>query len=225
MTIIHSKTPTRERPKHDVYETPYDVAYSALQYLTPREYEPDTVLDIGAGNGVWGKAYRDRFDKYWDRQAVDEGKDILTGVEIRDLFQPNAYTHWHRGFDLLAPYQRQIQSQFDIVIGNPPYNKAEECVRFALSRKPREVLMLLKLSFLESQKRGNNLFKEFPPYAVYVSMRRISFFKTEKSSTGDYATALFHWKRYDEELYGIDYDYDWDETLVKWWNYKELLDE
>ncbi len=219
MAIIYSSTETRPRPKHDVYETPYDVAYSALQYLTPSEYAPDTVLDIGAGNGVWGTAYRDRFDKYWDRQIVNEGKDTITGVEIRDLPQPNTYNHWHRGFDLFAPYQKQIQPQFDIVIGNPPYNKAEECVRFALERKPKEVLMLLKLSFLESQKRGNNLFKEYPPYAVYVSMRRISFFKTEKSSTGDYATALFHWKQYSR--YYHHYNYDNGETLIKWWDYKE----
>lgn len=212
MTIIHSSTKTRPRPKHDVYETPYEVAYSALQYIKP-SLKYNEVLDIGAGNGVWGTAFVDRF-----------GDNEITGVDIRDVSMPPAYKYWHRNFDLFAMYQSEIQKKFDIVIGNPPYNLAEECVRFALSRKPNEVLMLLKLSFLESIKRGHGLFEEFPPYAVYVSMRRISFFKTKKSSTGDYATALFHWKRDDRsriDPYTYE-NYTWAcGTQIKWWDYKE----
>ena len=48
------------RPRHplDVYETPPEFAAAGLQLVTT---EPATVLDIGAGGGVWGEAARVRW--------------------------------------------------------------------------------------------------------------------------------------------------------------------
>ncbi len=203
MTIIHSSTPTRPRPKHDVYETPYNVAYSALQYL--KWYPLDTIIDLGAGNGVWGEAYSGLY-------GTKSYKMI--GVDIRDLPMPSYYSNWYSEADIhhISTYELMhlARNDADAVIGNPPFKHAEAFVRFALALEPKVVLFLLPLAFLESMKRGQGLFKDHPPSKVWVSMRRISFFQTEKSKTGDYATALFLWDKNHKR-----------ETILDWWDYNE----
>lgn len=195
MPIIHSSTPTRPRPKHDVYETPYHVAYSALQYL--KWYNLETIVDLGAGNGVWGEAF----------YKLNQHRYKMIGVDIRDIEIPNYYTEWWPKFDILN-HKYPLEYNVDAVIGNPPFKFAEEFVRFALALEPKVVLFLLPLSFLESKKRGQGLFKEYPPARVWTSMPRISFFQTEKSKTGSDAYALFLWDK-NHKL----------ETILDWWDH------
>jgi methylase of polypeptide subunit release factors len=64
---------------------------------------------------------------------------------------------------------------FDLVIGNPPYNKAQDFAEHALSfvKEDGTIAMLLRLNFLGSQKREAFLREHFPN--VYVLSHRPSF--------------------------------------------------
>lgn len=68
----------------------------------------------------------------------------------------------------------QQDEQFDgSIITNPPYKYALEFVEKALQSIPsgHNVIMLLKLQFLESTKR-RQLFEKSPPKYIYVSSKR-----------------------------------------------------
>jgi hypothetical protein len=83
---------------------------------------------------------------------------------------------------------------FDLVIGNPPYEHAEEFIRHSLFRlsKRGEMIFLLRLAFLASHSRGAGLWRESPPMIVYVLGKRPSFTGNGKTDATDYA--LFHWR-------------------------------
>jgi hypothetical protein len=100
---------------------------------------------------------------------------------------------------------------FDGVIGNPPYKFAEEFVRKSMDLLVDHgfIIFLLPLSFLESVKRGQGLFQDFPPYDVMVSMRRISFTKNRKADNTAYA--IYTWIKNtspDTTLSWLDWNYD-----------------
>lgn len=61
------------------------------------------------------------------------------------------------------------------IITNPPYKYAKEFVEKALEviKSGNKVAMLLKIQFLESEKRYG-LFKDNPPKYVYVFTKRVS---------------------------------------------------
>jgi hypothetical protein len=55
-----------------------------------------------------------------------------------------------------------ITAKVDNVITNVPYSKAEECVRHLITLVRYRLLMILPLTFLESQKRHRGLHREIP---------------------------------------------------------------
>lgn len=69
-----------------------------------------------------------------------------------------------------------LNTQFDIVISNPPFYLAEEFIRQSLEacKDGGYVIMLLRLNFFGSDKR-KNLFDTFMPNSCYVHRNRINF--------------------------------------------------
>ena len=85
------------------------------------------------------------------------------------------------------------------IITNPPYSHAQEFVEKALElvQDGRKVAMLLRINFLEGQRR-KALFKKLPPKCVYVFSKRITCAKNanfEKYSNGAQAYAWFVWEK------------------------------
>lgn len=166
------------RKENDFYPTPLGFCRAALQQL-PRFFTPRAILDPGAGTGVWGKAYRERWPQ-----------SLITGVELRDVARPGVYNFWYTG-DML-----QLATPapcFDLIAGNPPFNIAEPLVRAGLAMLDAGgyLMFLLRLAFLEGQGRGTGLWREFPPFKVVVSSKRIGF--TGNSNPNSFA--LFIWKQ------------------------------
>ena len=98
--------------------------------------------------------------------------------------------------DALAPCRPDIvgdfldhESQYDIVVGNPPYRDAEAHVRHALTLAPR-VAMLLRLAFLEGKAR-RPFWTQHPPSLVSVLVQRPSF--TGSGKTDSCAYGWFEW--------------------------------
>ncbi len=159
-----------ERRPYDRYPTPEWLAEAALDLI---ETPPEWVLDVGAGNGVWGRAAQHK----WPLARI-------YGVEIQDSPWPDAYNYWHIG-DFL---QYDIMS-YDLIMGNPPYKDAEAFIDHAqgLLRRGGEIVFLLRLAFLEGQKRRDGLFKRWPPRHVAICSRRPSF---NEDGKGTNATAF-----------------------------------
>lgn len=83
----------------------------------------------------------------------------------------------------------------DHVVTNPPYRHAQQFVEKSLFCAKGKVAMLLKLAFLEGQRRKKFL-EHSPLETVYVFSARLDFFKvgdTVKDSGGTMAFAWFVW--------------------------------
>ena len=85
------------------------------------------------------------------------------------------------------------------VITNPPYVLAEEFIKHAKSLPTTKIAMILKLSFLESEKR-KELFadREFPLKTVYVFRKRVQMYPygiERPKNSGTIAYAWFVWEK------------------------------
>lgn len=91
--------------------------------------------------------------------------------------------------------------RYDTIITNPPFKFSMEFVEKALSLSDKYVIMLLKLQFLESERRKSFLQKS-PLKYVYVHSKRIVCWKDGnpldekgKKWAGTQAYAWFIWEK------------------------------
>jgi hypothetical protein len=107
-----------------------------------------------------------------------------------------AYDGWVVGDFLKMTSYLPNGEGLDLVIGNPPYSLAEPFVRKAMSmlKNDGHLLMLMRVEFLASQGRANGLFKEFPPFNVYVCSRRISF-QTDGKTAAHQEYVMVEWEK------------------------------
>ena len=96
MTIITTTKQMRPRDANDFYPTPLKVCQQALSLL-PLGYIPDTILDPGAGTGVWGQSAKER----WPYAH-------LTGVELRNVAPHDAYDDWYQDDFRLWPERSEF---------------------------------------------------------------------------------------------------------------------
>jgi hypothetical protein len=180
MIITLKELPPRR--EHDHYPTPEWAVRRALDLAVPTIEPKPEILDVGAGAGIWGQIARE----LWPAAAE------ITGIDLRELPMPVGYDTWMSGCSFPEAFSHR-QPMFTLVIGNPPYGIAEPCVRGALDLLPDggELIYLLRLAFLEGQKRRDGLFREHPPYQVGVCSKRPSFDGTGKTNAT--AFAVFHW--------------------------------
>lgn len=166
-----------ERAVVDQGENPQLPAYFHPQ--DPSDWNP-RILDPGAGDGVWGAC----------AQCLWSPREVV-GVELREVARPEGYDRWLVGdFLTLNTLSLVGGGDFDLVIGNPPYKHAEAFVRRSLDlvREGGFVSFLFYLTFLESRRRGNGLFSEFPPYLVSVCKERPPFTGKSNPNAACYVT-------------------------------------
>jgi len=98
--------------------------------------------------------------------------------------------------------------QFDNIVTNPPYNIAERVFHHAYDLANHKVCLLLRLAFLESKRRYDNIFKAKAPTTVLVFSERLSMYPAgdERVSGGTTSYAWFIW----------DKDVITRETRIKW---------
>jgi hypothetical protein len=114
---------------HDLYETP-GVATEALLRV---ERLPHRLWEPAAGHGAIVKVLR------------AAGHEVLAS-DLIDYREPTHFPH----HDFLL--ERKAPGGCEAIVTNPPYKLAEEFVGHALELCPR-VIMLLRLAFLESDRR------------------------------------------------------------------------
>jgi hypothetical protein len=118
---------------NDLYETP-EVATLALLAVEPL---PRRILEPACGRGAISKVLRSAGHTVIENDIVDYGQG----------------QHSVQDFLNLKPAQAH---EIDAVVTNPPYRLAQQFVQHALTLCPR-VFMLLRLTFLESERRKDVL--------------------------------------------------------------------
>ena len=97
------------------------------------------------------------------------------------------------------------------IITNPPYSAGLEFVQRALEsvRPGGKVAMLLKVQFLEGQKRGA-FFKDTPPRTVYISRSRLSCAKNGDFERFPDSAIAYAWYVWEKGFTG--------DPVIKWFN-------
>lgn len=159
-----------ERAIYDDYPTPPE----ATRALLDREYFLGNVLEPACGYGHISKV------------LIKNGFNV-TSSDITD-----------KGFGSVRDFFDIVEVNDDCdIITNPPYYMAAEFIKHALElTEPHDgkVAMLLRLSFLETEKR-NYLFSEYPLSNVYVFKKRLRYWDGKKFTKqgGQFCHAWFVW--------------------------------
>jgi hypothetical protein len=171
MRLVGTGTNPEGRMPNDFYETP---AY-ATEVLLEREEFPGMTWEPACGKGAISKV------------LVEHGLDVYS-TDIVD------YGYGEHTRDFLV-YDLDEEGMVN-VITNPPFKDAQKFVETALvvtKQQGGKVAMLLKLQFLEGEKR-RKLFEGSPLKKVYVFSKRVSFHREEESkNNGFMAFAWFVW--------------------------------
>ena len=101
------------------------------------------------------------------------------------------------GIDFLIDHTPRIN-----IVSNPPYKLGEEFLWHALTVTERKVAVVMRLSFLEGQKRRENLFSKIPPSLVLVLSKRPSMPPGGSDIPAKGGTAAYCWLVYDQEHKG-----------------------
>ncbi|MCK5609712.1 NAD(P)-dependent oxidoreductase [Candidatus Pacearchaeota archaeon] len=106
-----------------------------------------------------------------------------------------SYGYKVKSSDLIDFKYGSIEDFFNIknaenIITNPPYNIGLEFINHALQITSSKIAMLMKLSFLDGQKRNKELFSINPPHKVIVISNRMS---QSDGSKSQFAHAWFIW--------------------------------
>lgn len=172
-----------ERIEADAYLTAPDLAYACaallevapgMRALEPSAGEGSFVQGLHRAHGLVATAV-DR------RRAVQASLKRCLGDELE---VPTRITRFE---DIVEP------ETFDLVLGNPPYKKAQEHIEHAMYLlRPMGILgFLLRLNFLSSKGRFS-FFQRLPPWRVYVLVDRPDF-TGEGGDATEYA--FFVWRK------------------------------
>jgi len=154
---------------HDFYPTPPN----ATEALLSVERFEGSIWECACGNGAISKVLEAHGHKVLSTDLVNRGYGE-TPIDF-----------------LTVPPMRSVAN----VVTNPPYSLAEDFVRTALSVTTAKVAMLLKLAFLEGEKR-RRMFESTPLARVHVFSRRLTMMRNgaPKRSSGMIAFAWFVWE-------------------------------
>jgi len=125
-------------------------------------------------------------------------------VRSEDIREDN-WVYWTKWRNFLT-YENYL-CQVNNIITNPPYFCAKEFVEKALKTADWKVVMLLKLSFLESINRYE-FFKNTPLKKVYVFCKRVNMFpewQPQPKNSWTIAYAWYVWEKW----------YEW-EPIIDW---------
>lgn len=155
------------RQQHDFYPTP-EIGTSSL--LDVEDFDGD-IWECACGNGAMSRVLEKKY-KVFSTDAHDYGYGQC-GV---DFLQQGK---------LVAPN----------IVTNPPYRHAQKFIEHAISIGAKKHCWLLRLAFLEGQRRHSELFSKSPPSRVHVFRKRLTIWRGDEAprSTGTTAYAWFVW--------------------------------
>ena len=187
MTLQGSKlaggNPKNNRVDNDFYATD-PIAVQKL--LTKYAINGNEILEPCVGNGNIANAINNFYTN----------KVNITGIDIVDRGYPSTIVH-----DYLT---WKTDRKFDCIITNPPYSLAKEFIEKSMALlndgydedgiPNGQLIMLLKIQFLEGIKR-KKLFEKYPPKYIYVFRSRMATWNNGQpfdSNGKKWATTICH---------------------------------
>lgn len=137
-----------DRQSEDFYATDPAV----LDLLSKKYAIPDVVMEPACGEGHLSKWLEEHGHKVYSYDLIDRG-----------------YGTQQNFFEMLT-----IPEDCKCILTNPPFKYATEFVLHALDLLPvgGQVVMFLKTTFLETERRYNEIFRNAPPKCIYQFIRR-----------------------------------------------------
>lgn len=183
-------TPGTKRRPLDYYPSrQLKAVRAAIQAVFPPDFEPRSILDPAAGDGIWAFCFRERWPNAY-----------IVAIDIDPArTKPDFVDRWITGDFLTLDRQEILPSGFyiDLVGTNPPYGiqepgkkKPTPCVErfirkgFSLLTNGGYVSYLLTQGFVGTVDRVAGLFREIPIYSQYIYDKRLSFFDAVDEETG-----------------------------------------
>lgn len=166
----------------DYYQTPI----WATRALLEREMFEGSILEPCCGAGAISKLLSN-----CTSSDIRTDKDVYEG----------------KGIDIFS-YKN---NSFDNIITNPPYKYAQEIIEKSLEIARHKVTMILKLCFLESERRYQ-MFKSTPLKIVYVFCKRVQMYPEGTEKPKNSGTIAFAWYVWDKNYKGKP-QIDWIKSL------------
>lgn len=188
------------REKDDYYPTPPDATKKMIDccpwLLCNNNQTSYDVWEPACGEGHISEVLKDHSIKTYSTDLVDRGYGDLRNIDF--LMEQKSLAPW--------------------IVTNPPYKLANEFVKHAYklqeqSKDGEGFIFLLRLAFLEGQKRYEEIFQHTPPDTVLVHTKRLTLIRGDHESawygSGKTAMAWFVWKinRFEKDL---------DEPSIQW---------
>lgn len=184
--------PKNERVEYDFYATdPMAVKKLLLKY----PINGSEILEPCIGNGNIANAINNFYNE----------ERNITGIDIVDRGYPNTivqdYLTW------------ETDKKFDCIITNPPFSLAKEFVEKSMSilNDNGQLIMFLKIQFLEGEKR-KELFEKYPPKYIYVFRNRMATWNNGEPLDPNgkrWATTMCHaWFCWEKDFQG--------EPIIRW---------
>jgi len=172
-----------KRIESDFYATPIPVVN---RFLDNHTIKPGRILEPTAGNGNIVKAIR---EKHYDNH--------ITAVEIRAGEENNLKSNGVNNVCIEDFLDHRPVREYKTIISNPPYSIALDVINkcFEIAVAGTEVIMLLRLAFLES-KRRYQFWQKHPVSKLYILSERPSFTGKGTDAT---AYAWFVWNSDDNQ--------------------------
>ncbi|MFA6049723.1 MAG: hypothetical protein WC761_00730 [Candidatus Paceibacterota bacterium] len=193
------KNSTKRNP-FDYYPTPAWCVHRLLEKANIPVKPGALWLEPAAGTGAIIKAVGSyQYIKKNGVTSIVTYKPNWYGVEIQAAFQPELEKEILQSRVLIEDFTQMSSSAFGItpqvIITNPPFNKALEFIKKGIEMEAEYVCMLLRLNFLGSAERSTFMRENTPD--IYVLPNRPSF--TGKG-TDSIEYAWFVWRK--ENDYG-----------------------
>lgn len=148
----------------DYFPTPPFATRALCELLLSRDMGPlRSALDPAAGEGWMARPLAEYFDEVRAADVHDYG----AGYPVVDFLFPGGPV-----------------GDVDWIITNPPFRMAQEFIAVARRRARMGVAMLVRLSFLEGQKRYHNLYVHDPPDIVAPFVERVLMLKGRVAQLG-----------------------------------------
>lgn len=175
-TLGASNHTDAERQSEDFYATDPAV----LENLSKKYDIPAVILEPACGSGCLSRWLEEHGHKVYSSDLMDRG-----------------YGEQQNFFEMMA-----VPEDCNCILTNPPYKYATEFVLHSLELlQPRgQVVMFLKTTFLETERRYNEIFRNTPPKYVFQFIRRAmcaknADFEEARKMGSAVSYAFFVWER------------------------------
>lgn len=171
-----------EKPSsNDLYSTPKEALDAIWKHLRDDIHHDDDILEPCAGMHDISNYLRNK------------GYNVYTN----EMYPVNGVV-----YDTVGDFLEENNGlgMYDVLIVNPPYNKATEFILKGFEHAPIQ-WHFLRLSFLEGQKRFEELFNLGKLSDVYIFTYRVSCPKgTNREKTAN--SVAYCWYRWDKNYFG-----------------------